>query len=128
MTIELSLLLWSAALAFALALIAVLGATPEVGLKTLVGNRESMPEIPGWGGRALRAHRNLFENLVLFAILVLTAKATGISTPQTVLGAQLFFWGRVGHAAVYIAGLPWVRIAAWLVSVVGMAMIFVELV
>lgn len=128
MTVELNLLLWSAALALVLALVSVLGAMPEVGLKTLAGNRENLPEIPGWGGRARRAHRNLLESLVLFAILTLTAKAAGISTPQTVLGAQLFLWGRVAHAAIYIIGLPWVRTLAWVVSVVGLGMIFVELV
>lgn len=128
MTIELNLLLWSAAVALILAIVSVLGAMPEVGLKTLAGNRENLPEIPGWGGRARRAHRNMLESLVLFAILVLTAKSLGISTPQTALGAELFFWGRVAHAAIYITGLPWIRTAAWLVSVVGMVMIFVELV
>lgn len=128
MTLELSLLLWSTALTLVLAIISVLGAMPEVGLKTLVENREAMPEISGWGGRANRAHRNLLENLTLFAILVLVAEVLGISTPQTVLGAHLFFWGRVAHAVVYIIGLPWVRTLAWLVSVAGMGMIFVELV
>ena len=37
----------------------------------------------------------MLESLVLFAILVLTAKAAGISNAMTLLGAQLFFWGRV---------------------------------
>jgi uncharacterized MAPEG superfamily protein len=128
MTTELSLLLWSAALALVLGLVAVLGALGQVGLPKLAGNREGFPEITGWGGRAARAHRNMIENLVLFAILALTGKALGISNAATVLGAQLFFWGRVAHAIVYIAGVPWVRTAAWAVSVIGLIMMFVQIV
>jgi len=44
------------------------------------------------------------------------------------LGAQIFLWARVAYALIYIAGLPWVRTAVWGASVVGLAMIFVQLV
>ena len=76
-------------------------------MPTLAGNREGLPAITGWAGRAQRAHRNMLESLMLFAILVLAAKAAGISNAMTLLGAQLFFWGRVAHAVIYIAGIPW---------------------
>ena len=82
----------------------------------------------GWAGRAQRAHRNMLENLILFAILVLVAKAAGVSNSMTLLGAQLFFWGRVAHAIVYIAGIPWARTAAWTVSVIGLILICGQLV
>jgi uncharacterized MAPEG superfamily protein len=128
MTPELAYLVWSAALTLVLAAIAVAGAQLQVGLPKLAGNRENMPEITGWGGRAQRAHRNMLESLVLFAILVLTAKAAGISNSMTLLGAQLFFWGRVAHAAIYIAGIAWARTVAWAVSIVGLILIFLQLV
>jgi uncharacterized MAPEG superfamily protein len=128
MTPELHYLIWSAALTLVLATIAVAGAQLQVGLPMLAGNRENMPEITGWGGRAQRAHRNMLENLVLFAILVLTAKAAGVRNDMTLLGAQLFFWGRVAHAAIYIAGIPWARTLAWAASVVGLILIFWQLV
>ncbi len=63
-------------------------------------DRVGFPEIKGWGGRAMRAHRNMIENLVLFAALVLALAAAGKSNDATVLGAQIFFWGRVAYAAV----------------------------
>lgn len=128
MTTELYLLLWSAALTLVLAFVAVLGAMGQVGLPKLAGNREDMPEITGWAGRAIRAHRNMLENLILFAILVLTAKAVGASNATTVLGAQLFFWGRVAHAVIYLIGIPWLRTLAWAVSVIGLVLIFVQLI
>jgi uncharacterized MAPEG superfamily protein len=128
MTPELFYLLWSVALTAVLVLVATLGATQQVGLPTLAGNRENLPEMTGWAGRAERAHRNMLESLVLFAILVLAARALNISNGMTVLGAQLFFWGRVAHAALYIAGIPWLRTAAWLLSVVGLVLIFLQLI
>src|SRR6185295_13490310 len=127
MTPELSYLVWSAALTVVLALIAVSGATLEVGLPRLAGNRENMPEMSGWAGRAARAHSNMLENLVLFAILVLSARAANISNGMTLFGAQLFFWGRVAHAIIYLAGIPWLRTVAWTVSVIGLLVIFFQL-
>jgi uncharacterized MAPEG superfamily protein len=128
MTPELVYLLWSVALTVALVVIAVLGATQQLGLPKLAGNREHMPEVTGWAGRAERAHRNMLESLVLFAVLVLLARALNISNSMTVLGAQLFFWGRLAHAVLYIAGIAWVRTAAWAVSIVGLVLIFLQLI
>jgi uncharacterized MAPEG superfamily protein len=128
MTPELYYLIWSAALTLVLVVIAVSGATLQVGLPTLAGNREGLPEMTGWAGRAQRAHRNMLESLVLFAILVFAAKIAGMSNAMTLLGAQLFFWGRVAHAVLYIAGIPWARTGAWAVSVLGLVLIFWQLV
>jgi uncharacterized MAPEG superfamily protein len=127
MSVELSLLVWSVALAFVQVVIAASGATQQVGLPLLAGNRENMPEITGWAGRANRAHRNMLENLVLFAALVLIVQATGKSNAMTVLGAHLFFWGRLAYAGIYLAGIPWLRTGAFAVAVVGMVLIFFQL-
>jgi uncharacterized MAPEG superfamily protein len=124
---ELVLLGWSVILAIVQMLIAVQGSMMQVGLVTLVGNREGFPEIKGWGGRAMRAHRNMIENLVLFAALVLALAAAGKSNDATVLGAQIFFWARVAYAAIYLAGIPWARTGAWTVSVIGLLMLLVQL-
>ena len=121
-------LVWSVALAVVQMLVAVTGAFNQVGLMRLVGNREGMPEITGWGGRAERAHLNMLRNLVLFASLVLVAMATGKVNETVVLGAQIFFWARVAYAAIYVAGIIWLRTLAWLVSIIGLVMIFAQLV
>lgn len=123
MTPDLTYLVWSAILCLVLAVVPVLGALGLVGLPKLAGNRDDMPAIEGWTGRAMRAHRNLLENLILFAILVLVAHVTKRADATTALGAMIFFWARVVHAVVYIAGLPWVRTAAWGISVAGLLMI-----
>ena len=64
----------------------------------------------------------------MFAPLVLVAAVAGISTPLTVLGAQLFFYSRVVHGVLYVAGVPWIRPLAWAVGMAGCVMIFIELV
>jgi len=123
---EIKMLVWSAALAFVQVVVAVIGAQLQVGLPMLVGNRDNMPEITGWAGRASRAHHNMTANLLLFAILVLVAQVTSKLDASTALGAQLFFWARLAYAIIYMVGLPWLRTAAWAVSVVGMVMIFIR--
>jgi uncharacterized MAPEG superfamily protein len=125
---ELTLVGCAVLLTFVQAVIAVVGALMQVGLPALAGNREGMPEIRGWGGRAARAHRNMLENLVLFAALVLVAVAAGRTNAMTLLGAQIFLYARLAYAAIYIIGMPWIRTGVWAVSVVGLAMIFLQLV
>jgi uncharacterized MAPEG superfamily protein len=128
MTPELAYLVWSAVLTVVLVVIAVLGATQQVGLVTLAGNREGMPELTGWAGRAQRAHRNMLESLVLFAILVFAAHIVGKNNAITALGAAIFFWARIVHAVLYLAGIPWLRTLSWLASIVGLFLIFWQLI
>ena len=124
---EMVWLLWAVALTFAQMLVAVLGAMGQGGLPALAGNREGLPPITGRADRAARAHRKMLENLVLFAALVLVAVLANRTNSTTLLGAQLFFWGRLAYAVVFIAGIPWLRTAVWTVSVVGLVLIFVQL-
>ena len=123
---ELTLLTCAAVLALVQAVVAVLGAIMQVGLPKLAGNREGLPEMTGWAGRAARAHRNMLENLVLFAALVLVAVAAGRTNAMTLLGAQIFLYARLAYVVVYIAGIPWLRTIVWTISVVGLAMIFLQ--
>ena len=123
MSPDLKYLLFSTILCFVQVLIAATGANQRVGLPTLAGNREGLPEIAGWAGRARRAHLNMIENLVLFAALVLIAAAAGKANAMTAMGAMIFFWARLAYAVIYLIGLPWLRTLAWFVGVIGMAMI-----
>lgn len=128
MTPDLILLICAVVLAFIQVVVALLGAMMQVGLPALVGNREGLPEITGWGGRAVRAHRNMMESLPLFIGLVLIAHIAGRNNATGVLGEQIFVWARTAHAIIYVAGVPWLRTVAWAVSVVGMAMVLVQVI
>ncbi len=127
MSADLQYLLFSVVLCFVQMLVSAAGAHGQVGLDTLAGNREKLPEFTGWAGRARRAHANMVENLVLFAALVLIAAVAGKANAMTALGAAIFFWARLAYAVIYLAGIAWVRTLAWLASMAGMVLIALQL-
>jgi uncharacterized MAPEG superfamily protein len=128
MPIEMQMLLWSVALTAVQVTIAALGVVTAIGLPSAAGNRQDVPVYLGWIGRAQRAHRNMLESLVLFAVLVLIAAVQGKFNATTALGSEIFFGARVAYAVVYLIGIPWLRTAIWGVSVVGLVMIFTQLI
>jgi uncharacterized MAPEG superfamily protein len=127
MAVELQLLVWSAILALVQMVVALMAAQMQVGLPMLTSNRDTMPALTGWAMRATRAHLNMLESLVVFAIFVLAAYATNRLNSTTALGANLFFWGRVAYAVVYLAGIPWIRTLVWGVSIAGALLVLSQL-
>jgi uncharacterized MAPEG superfamily protein len=127
MSVELTMLAYSAGLLLVLAAIQGTAGVLAKGLVPMAGNRDEVPAATGWHARSLRAVDNLRENLTIFTPLVLAAAVAGVANEWTALGAQLFFYGRVAHAALYLIGVPWLRTLAWLAGVIGTAMIFCAL-
>jgi len=127
MSPDLKYLLLSVVLTAVQVLIAAAAANQVVGLTTLAGNRDGLPPMTGFAGRAKRAHLNMLENMVLFTALVLIAAVAGKANATTALGAMIFFWARLVYAFVYLIGGPWLRTFVWFVSVIGMVMIAVQL-
>jgi uncharacterized MAPEG superfamily protein len=119
MAIELRMLVWSTIVLMAVILIQAFSVIRTVGPGPLAGNRESLPPPTEFQARGKRAVGNHIENLVIFAPLVLVAVVSKHLDTLTALGAQLFFWGRLAHAAIYFAGVPYVRTIAFGVSLAG---------
>ena len=92
--------------------------TPE-GKKLAFSNRETMPDPSPIAGRADRAAKNNLENLVLFIAAFVAARASGAAPEKILPGAHLFVWGRCAYVAVYVLGIPYLRTAIWLLSVLG---------
>jgi len=128
MSPDLKILIWTVVLTFIEMIVAVLFANEQLGLGMLAGNRERLPELTSFAGRAQRAHRNMLESLPLFIALVLVAQIAGKTNSATLAGAELFFWGRLAHWLIYTIGIPWLRTLAWIVSVIGLITIFLQLV
>jgi uncharacterized MAPEG superfamily protein len=128
MSPDLKILVWTVVLTFIEMIVAVLFANEQLGLGMLAGNREGLPELTSFAGRAQRAHRNMLESLPLFIALVLVAQISGKTNSATLTGAELFFWGRLAHWLIYTIGIPWLRTLAWIVSVIGLITIFLQLV
>ncbi len=127
MTPDLMLLVCSVVLTFLQMLVAVTGANQQFGLMPLLGNRDDLPPLVGWAARAQRAHLNMLQNLPLFIALILVAHIADRVTPMALLGAQLFFWGRVAYAIIYLIGIPYARTGVWTISVIGLVLIFLQL-
>ncbi|MDQ0466749.1 putative MAPEG superfamily protein [Caulobacter ginsengisoli] len=123
MSTELTMLAWSVGLLIALVVIQAFAGIRSKGLVPLANNRDDLGPAEGFHARMLRVVDNHREGLTMFAPLVLIAAATSVSTPMTVLGAQLFFYSRLVHAVLYILGVPMVRPLAWGVGLAGTVMI-----
>lgn len=126
MTIELKLLAWTLVLAFVQILLFDFARTGQYGLKWNTGARDDkMPPLGAQAERLKRAQDNLFETLPLFIGFVLIAHAAGVHTTSTVLGAQLYFWGRVAYVPLYAFGIKQVRSLVWMAATFGLGMIAV---
>jgi uncharacterized MAPEG superfamily protein len=127
MSVELTMLAYSAALLLVLVLIQATAGIRSMGLVPLANSRDGLAPPQGFHARTLRCVDNHREGLTIFAPLVLVAALTHVSNGTTVLGAQLFFYSRVAHAVLYFAGVPMIRPLAWAVGLVGTIMIFAAL-
>jgi uncharacterized MAPEG superfamily protein len=127
MTRDLWMLIDTALLYFLLVFVYSLGRwVAPGGFKWAFGNRETLLDVRPWVSRAVRTQQNLTENLVPFAILVLTAHATGRIGDATDLGATMFFASRCAHAVVYVIGITYLRSVLWLISLAGELLILAQ--
>ncbi|MBT5187249.1 MAG: MAPEG family protein [Kordiimonadaceae bacterium] len=62
-----------------------------------------------WAIRAQAAHINAVENLVVFAPLVIAVEILSVGNSMTANACMVYFVARLGHYAVYTAGIPVVR-------------------
>jgi uncharacterized MAPEG superfamily protein len=127
MTTELTMLIMSVGLL--MLILAIQGSAGVIsnGLLTQAGPRDGLPEQQVFHARVTRLRANMMENLLLFAPVVLVAQVAGIGNELTVLGAQLFFFGRLGHGIIYLAGWPFVRPLFFAIAWAGIIMIATQL-
>lgn len=128
MTTDLWMLVASCGLAMFLSSVPLFRAMRQQwGFANMLGNREDLSPLQGWGGRTVRAYDNLMDNIVLFGAAVILAHITGASNETTALAAQVFFGARVAHAVIYIAGIPTLRTFAYLVGAAAVIVIALQL-
>lgn len=84
--------------------------------------------LPDWVARANRAHLNLLEQGLPFAILILILHVSDGFSPLTYWTAIAFFWLRVAHAIGMITGIaqmparPIIFTAGWVcILILGVA-------
>ncbi len=84
--------------------------------------------LPFWGQRADRAYLNAVETFAPFAALVLLIQVTGKADALTAFWAISYFWLRLAHAVVYLAGWPYIRTLIFTLGWICIVGLFVELV
>ena len=123
MSVEVTMLVWATALLVVLVVIQATAGVLSQGLLTMAGPRDKLAPPKPFEARTKRCVDNHREGLTMFAPLVLAAAVTHVSNGATVLGAELFFYSRVVHAGLYLAGVPMIRPLAWGVGLAGTLMV-----
>ena len=127
MSIELTYLAYTIALFFVVVFLQAGAGIRNNGGLAMANNRDNLKPPSVYQARMKRLTDNYRENLWFFAPLILIAAISGISNQWTVLGAQVFFFARLGHAIWYAFGWPIVRPLFWFAGIVACVLIFLAL-
>ena len=93
---------------------------------TASSREEEVPPLRGLANRVDQATTNFLETFPFFAALVLLARITNHHGLLTVMGAHLYFWGRVGYLLAAAAGYSLVRsILCWNAAVIGIGFLLI---
>ena len=123
-SIEIQMLCWSVVLGLAQLVIATSLASKDQGLPYNLSPRDlPPPPVTALTARFQRAFGNFRETFVYFAVAVLVVTALTKNSPNSALGAQIYFWSRLVYVPVYAAGIPVVRTLIWAASIVGLVMV-----
>lgn len=128
MSVELKWLAWTVIMTAFFFLPYVLNRISIRGLFGAMSNprKDDLPE-SDWAQRAMRAHANAVENLVIFAPLVLMVEWVGINSGMTAWGAAIYFWARLVHYTVYTLGIPIVRTLSFFIGLFGQVLLMMAL-
>ena len=100
---------------------------PTEGMATHMGGRDILPEKGVLARRADKALVNMKENLPLFITLALLAMIIeGADLALAAQGAMIWVFARVAYLLLYLAAVPYVRSAAWGVSMAGLVMMLIS--
>lgn len=116
MTTELSYLVLVTTLTAVMWIPYILNMIAVRGIADAVGYPENPRPLTSWAAKMKAAHANAVENLVVFAALVLTAHAIGVSNSATATACMVYFWARFVHWLAYTLAVPWVRTIAFVVG------------
>ena len=79
-----------------------------------------LSKIEGWGVRAEKSVKNLYESLPLFIVLALIIQLQDFNTATTAIGVLVFCVFRTLHPIAYILNIPPVRTLSYVGGIVGM--------
>jgi uncharacterized MAPEG superfamily protein len=100
------------------------------GYRWTASSRETdVPPLRGLANRVDQATENFLETFPFFAALVLLAHVTNHHSLLTVVGAHLYFWGRVGYLLTASAGYSLLRsVLCWNTALIGIVVLLIAIV
>ena len=123
------LLAWSVVLLVVHVLAQGVLATKELGQEWNAGPRDDNKQPAGkLAGRAARASSNFRETYPAFVALAAALLFTGEASGLGLIGAIIWFVGRIVYYPLYLAGIPYIRSLVWLGAMAGLGLMFLALV
>ncbi|MFD1199011.1 MAPEG family protein [Brucella gallinifaecis] len=120
---------WSVVLLVVHILLQGFTATKELGSQWNAGPRDEGYKPSGHlAGRAERASNNFRETYPAFVALALALVLTGDTAGYGLYGAWIWFVCRILYIPLYLSGIPYIRSFVWIGSLVGLALMFFNLV
>lgn len=125
MTIELTLLIWSAAVAVAYIVVQSTLYRMDYGVVHAGTQRDNERAPNKWTVRGNNALRNFLETYAIFIALAVATELAGRSDGFTQWGAQIWFWARVAYLPAYFIDIPFLRSSIWFISAIGLLLLFI---
>lgn len=79
--------------------------------------RDQQSQLTGLGARALAAHQNAFESLIIFAAAILCALATNTMTDSIQTLAVVHIIARIVYNLLYLKNMGTLRSISWAVGI-----------
>jgi uncharacterized MAPEG superfamily protein len=125
MPAEILVLAFGVALLFVHITLQAVLATGELGSKWNASPRDEGKAPKGvYAGRADRALKNYLETFPAFIALALALAVLDKTGDAGANGAWLWLGGRIAYIPLYLAGIPYIRTLAWIVSAIGLFRMF----
>jgi uncharacterized MAPEG superfamily protein len=124
MSVELSLLVWSAALAAAYLGVQLTLYRIDYGVEHANSQRDNERPPNKWTVRGQRALSNFLETYAVFVALAVAAELSGRADGLTQWGAIIWFAARCAYLPAYFIDIDQMRSLIWTVSLGGLVAMF----
>lgn len=124
MSVEVTLLIWSAALAAAYLGVQLTLYRLDYGIEHANSQRDHERPPNKWTVRGQRALSNFLETYGVFIALAVATELSGRSDGLTQWGAHVWFWARWSYLPAYFIDIAQMRSLIWTVSALGLAAMF----
>lgn len=128
MAMEIWILLAGCVLAFVHIFAAIGAKTNQYGRNWNMGARDGdMPPLNAIAGRLERARANYLETFPIVVALLLALVVTDRAGTLSAIGGWLWLGARIVYLPLYRAGIPKVRTYVFLLSLIGILLLFAQI-